>query len=166
MQRSLFQNTFGAAACLTLLASCGSEAPAEGEAAAPAGDEPAVIGERQDNFEGIGDAFKLIRGQLEGGSPDFALIASEAGTIKANAEKIAGHFPEGTGVDAGYDTEALATIWEKPDEFTAAHQKLIEASDGLIAAAQSEDAAAVQAQVGEVGMSCKGCHDQFRLDDD
>ncbi len=167
MQRSLSQRTLATAAILAMLSACGGEAPADGDTdTAAAEGEPAIIAERQDNFEGIGDAFKLIRGELEGGEPDFALIASEAGTINANAQKIGGHFPEGTGMDAGYDTEALATIWEKPDEFTAAHQALIEASDGLITAAQSGDAAAVQGAVGELGKSCKGCHDVFRLDDD
>ncbi|MEM9502003.1 MAG: cytochrome c [Pseudomonadota bacterium] len=166
MPRSLSQRTLAAAACATLLSACGSEAPSETGTEATATDEPAIIEVRQANFEEIGDAFKAIRGQLEAGSSDFAVIENAASTINANAQKIGDHFPEGTGLDAGYDTESLATIWEKPEEFTAAHEKLIETSDGLIAAAQSSDAAAVGAQVGELGKSCKGCHDQFRVDND
>ena len=166
MHRSLSQRTLAIAAAIAMLSACGGEAPTDSEPDAAAEGEPAIIAERQNNFEGIGDAFKLIRGELEGGGPDLTLIASEAGTINANAQKIGDHFPEGTGIDADYDTEALAIIWEKPDEFTAARQKLIEASDGLIAAAQSGDAADIEAKVGELGKSCKGCHDEFRLDDD
>ncbi|MEM7665285.1 MAG: cytochrome c [Pseudomonadota bacterium] len=166
MLRSFSQRTLAAAACAALLSACGSEAPSEPGAEPAASDEPAIIEVRQDNFEQIGDAFKAIRGQLEAGSPDFAVVEEAATTINTNAQKIGDHFPEGTGMDAGYDTEALATIWEKPEDFTAAHQKLVETSQGLIAAAQSGDASAVQAQVGELGKSCKGCHDQFRVDDD
>ena len=42
-----------------MLAACGSGNDAAKSA------QPSVIKERQDNFEGMGDAFKIIRGQLE-----------------------------------------------------------------------------------------------------
>jgi len=67
-------------------------------------------------------------------------------------------------VDDGLKTEALATIWEKPEEFEAARLKLMDASGELISAATDGDVDAVKAQVGAVGLSCKGCHDEFRLD--
>jgi len=166
MHRFTSHRTLAVVASVALLSACVGEAPEDDGTGTQVEAEPAIIAERQSNFEGIGDAFKLIRAGLEDGNPDFAAIASEAGTINANARKIGDHFPEGTSIDAGYETEALATIWEKTEEFTAAHQKLIEASDGLIAAAQTGDPATVKAQVGELGKSCKGCHDEFRLDDD
>ncbi|WP_298470150.1 cytochrome c [uncultured Erythrobacter sp.] len=166
MLRSFSQRTLTAAACVALLSACGGEATDGSEPEAAGAEEPAIIDVRQTNFEEIGDAFKAIRGQLEGDSPDFAVLEASATTINANAQKIGDHFPEGTGMDAGFDTEALATIWEKPEDFTAAHQKLIETSEGLITAAQSGDVATFQAAAGELGKSCKGCHDQFRVDDD
>lgn len=165
MQRFHSPKILVAAISAAMLAGCGGEAASGGEDGTQAAGEPEIIDVRQTNFEEIGDAFKAIRGQLEGESPDFAVIEASATTINANAQKIGDHFPEGTGMDAGFDTEALATIWEKPEDFTAAHQALIEASAGLITAAQSGDAQTVQAAVGELGKSCKGCHDQFRVDD-
>ncbi len=90
--------------------------------------EPAIIKERQDNFETIGDAFKAIRGQLEGSNPDLGMIADAATDMNAAALKIEGYFPEGTSVAEGYDTEALATIWEKPEDFAKAHSMLVDAS--------------------------------------
>lgn len=166
MQPYLSRPTLIVAASVTLLAACSGEATSEGETGTQSSEEPAIIDVRQTNFEEIGDAFKAIRGQLEGDSPDFAVFEASATTINANAQKIGDHFPEGTGMDAGFDTEALATIWEKPEDFAAAHQKLIETSEGLLAAAQSGDVATFQAAVGELGQSCKGCHDNFRVDDD
>ncbi|MDJ0642427.1 MAG: cytochrome c [Erythrobacter sp.] len=166
MLRSLSRPILTIAASATLLSACAGENASEGEAGSQAAEEPAIIDVRQTNLEEIGDAFKAIRGQLEGESPDFAVLETQATMINANAQKVIDHFPEGTGMDAGFDTEALATIWERPEDFAAAHQALIEASEGMVAAAQSGDAATVQAQVGELGKSCKGCHDNFRVDDD
>lgn len=153
------------AAALLVLSACGSDEPAE-EVAANEASEPTVIDERQNNFEEIGDAFRVIRGELENEEPDMAAIVTNAEIINANAMKIEGYFPEGTGMDDGYDSEALATIWEQPEEFAAAHQRLVSASEAFLATANEGDEAAIGAGVGELGGSCKNCHDTFRLDDE
>jgi cytochrome c556 len=151
-----------AAALAGVLVACSSEAPTQ----APSEAEPAVLKERHDNFEAIGDAFKAVRGELEKDTPDFALIAASATDINTRAGNITNHFPAGTSVDDGYDTEALATIWEKPEEFSAAAQKLVDESAQLAAVAGEGDKAAVGAQAMTMGGACKICHDTFRLDDD
>ncbi|MGB3470929.1 MAG: cytochrome c [Erythrobacter sp.] len=157
-----------ACALAAVLSACGGDAApaAEGETAAAASEEPAIIGERQKNFKAIGKAFKAIRTQLEGDAPDFAVIETSAIDLNEAAMKIDGYFPEGTSVEDGYDTEALPTIWEKPEEFAKAHQMLVDASAEMVTIAQAGDAAAVGAQVGAVGKTCKNCHDNFRVDDD
>jgi len=162
MIRTLAPRLVVSAALVGLLAACSSEAPADAPTAAA---EPAVIEERQDNFEAIGDAFKAVRGELEKGAPDFTLIASKASDINTRAAKIEGHFPAGTSVDDGFDTEALAAIWQKPDDFKAAAQKLVDESAKLASLAGEGDKAAVSAQAMTMGGACKGCHDNFRLDD-
>lgn len=152
------------------LSACGETAEetatpeTEATAEAPAG-EVDVVKARHDNFEEIGDAFKAIRGQLEG-TPDFEVIQANATIINTNAQKVSGYFPEGTGPASGADTEALETIWEKPEEFSAATDKLVTASETMLAAAGSGDPAQVGAAVKELGGSCKNCHDQFREEDD
>lgn len=167
-----YSNVFAgvALAAMTLgLAACGGAPGENGEGTAPAAaDAPPVIEERHENFEAIGDAFKAIRGQLEGDAPDFGVIATSASDINTRAKMIEGHFPEGTGRDQGFDTEALPTIWEKPDEFSAAAQKLVEESATLasMASGQGVEAAAIGEQVKAMGGACKNCHDTFRLDDD
>ena len=152
------------AALAGLVAACSGEAG--GDAATPAADAPPpVLKEREENFEGIGAAFKAVRGELEKDAPDFTLIAAKAGDINARAMKIEGHFPPGTSTADGFKTEALPAIWEKQEEFKAAAQKLVDESAKLVELAGGGDKAAVGAQAMAMGGACKGCHDQFRLDD-
>lgn len=152
---------------IALLAACSGEASEEGGPIEVAGDAPAEIAERQDNFEGIGDSFKTIREELETEAPDMAAISVAAGDINARLQRVSGLFPEGSSMEAGYDTEALATIWEDPDGFAEATQSAIAASEEMMAAAASGDPAAVGEQVGNLGLNgCKACHDKFRVDDD
>ena len=157
------------AALAAVLAACSGQAPsgdASTDAPAASADVPSVLKEREDNFEAIGDAFKAVRGELEKDTPDFTLIAAKANDINARAMKIEGHFPAGTSTADGLKTEALPAIWEKPEEFKAAAQKLIDESAKLATLAAAGDKAAVGAQAMAMGGACKGCHDNFRLDDD
>lgn len=159
---------FATALAASLLACSGGDATdtAASEDTAAAGDVPAVIKERQDNFKAIGGAFKAVRGELEADAPDFALIAAKAGDINTRAGKIAGYFPAGTSVDDGFKTEALPAIWAKPEEFKAAAQKLADESAKLAEVAAGGDTEAVAAQAMAMGGACKGCHETFRLDDE
>ncbi len=157
-----------AAALAGVLAACSGQGASDTAAsadAAPAGEVPLVLKERHDNFEAIGDAFKAARGELEKDAPDFALIAAKASDINTRAKLIEGHFPAGTSVDDGFKTEALPSIWQKPEEFKAASQKLVDESAKLASVAGGGDKAATAAQAMAMGGACKGCHDQFRLDD-
>ncbi|UYV14597.1 c-type cytochrome [Porphyrobacter sp. ULC335] len=156
------------AAMAGVLAACSGEGASDAAAsgdAAPAGEVPPVLKERHDNFEAIGDAFKAVRGELEKDTPDFTLISAKASDINTRAGKIADHFPAGTSVEDGYDTEALPSIWKKPEEFKASAQKLVDESAKLVTVAGGGDKAATGAQAMAMGGACKGCHDQFRLDD-
>lgn len=163
-----------ATAALTALAACGGDTAPEDETsldgveieAADTSDPATAVKERQAKFEEIGDAFKAIRGQLESDAPDMGTISEAAVTINQNSQSVASLFPAGSSVDDGLETEALATIWEKPEEFEAARLKLMDTSGELISAATDGNVDAVKAQVGAVGLSCKGCHDEFRLDTD
>jgi cytochrome c556 len=165
MLRTLNLRCVLAAALVTGLAACSGGGNTDA-AGAPAGDVPPVLKEREDNFEAIGDAFKAVRGELEKDTPDFTLIAAKANDINARALKIPDHFPAGTSVDDGFKTEALAAIWQRPEEFKASAQKLIDESAKLAALAGGGDKPAVAAQAMAMGGACKGCHDKFRLDDE
>ncbi|MEP5938565.1 MAG: cytochrome c [Erythrobacter sp.] len=164
MKSSFSIRAIAAGMSLAALSACGSE-PAD-DAATLTSDAPPVIEERQANFEGISDAFKVIRTQLEGEAPDFAVIEAQATDINARAQLVNTYFPEGTSVDDGHDTEALAKIWEEPAKFEEAAQNFVAASETMVTLAGEGDAAAIGAQVGQLGGTCKACHDQFRLKTD
>ena len=165
---SFAPSTLAAVSAFALLAACSGEAGDAGEeGAAPAGDAPAEIAQRQDNFEAIGDNFKAIREQLETDAPDMAIIQTSAADINERLQRLPDLFPEGTSMEAGYDTEALAKIWEDPEGFDEAIQNGIARSEEMMAAAATGDPEAVGSQVRNLGVNgCKACHDKYRVDDD
>ncbi|MBV1905513.1 MAG: cytochrome c [Pseudomonadales bacterium] len=63
-------------------------------------------------------------------------------------------------------TDALPIIWEKPDEFAANAQKLVEAATRYADTASSGDQRALAAAFRGLGGACGNCHDLFKLDDD
>ena len=65
------------------------------------------------------------------------------------------------GTDKG-DTTLNAKVFAKPAEFNQAAQTFEAQSAKLVSTAQSGDFTAIKTQFGEVGKSCKACHDQFR----
>ena len=125
----------------------------------------ANIEARQENLKEMGAAMKTISDQLKLEEPDVDAIYAAAQTIEGHAPNIGEWFPAGTGPDSGVETEALATIWEQPDDFAAAVARFQTAADEFEAIAVGRDPAAIGPAMGGIGGSCKNCHDQFRLDD-
>lgn len=115
---------------------------------------------RHDHYHKLGDAFKEVRDGLRG-SPDLGALKGAAQKISDASVNQARWFPAGTGPEAG-KTRALADIWTKPKEFEAAQKMFSDAAPKLLAAVSSGDVATTKAQFGEVGKSCKNCHDTFR----
>jgi cytochrome c556 len=117
---------------------------------------------RHESFEEIGDATKVIFDQLKEAKPDLAKIQASAAAINALAPKVETWFPAGSGPDDGIKTDALQTIWTKPEEFKQAAAKFVEESAKFNALAQAGDLAAIGEGMKGLGGSCKGCHDKFR----
>lgn len=67
----------------------------------------------------------------------------------------------GPGTEKGAPTKADMKVWSDAEKFKSAYDKMLAEVKKLPAAAG--DAATLKAQVGEVGKTCKGCHDDFRL---
>lgn len=150
----------GLALCLAL-SGCGSADPVpQASAASPSAAN--AIAARNANFKAIAGANKTIKTELEASSPNFAAISAAAGSIQTNAGKIVPLFPKGTGAESGEKTEALPAIWQRPADFKAAAGRLASAAGSLKAASTAKNLAASQKAAGEIGMACKGCHDQFR----
>ncbi len=170
---------------VTLLAACGSsgdgnealaEANASGNAASEAIENKveqsnatplqkeqalALMKERHENYEKIGDAMKAISRQLKAESPDLAQVRSGAATIAALAPQVPNWFPAGTGPDVG-KTEARAEIWQKPEDFAAKTQDFQKAATAFSEASQGSDLDSIRKAHADLGKSCKGCLDIYR----
>lgn len=125
------------------------------------------VAERQDTFKQFGKSMKGMKRMLDGkdtfdaaGFKTFALALQSAS--KSQWDAIDARFPKGS--TEGEKNEALPAIWEKWDEFKADAKKNREAVDALAAVAGSEDQAALKQALGEVGMTCKTCHESFKKD--
>ena len=139
--------------------------------AAPAGALPAqaLAGEdakrmqhqRHENFERFGKSMKGITRELKGDSPDLAALRKHASTYTELGPKMLTWFPPGTGPEAG-KTGAKAEIWQKPEDFTAKAQAFNQAATAFATAAAGQDIAAIRAAHGNLGKSCKACHDLYR----
>jgi len=123
----------------------------------------ALMKKRHENYEKIGKAMKAIGRTLKSDSPDLAVVRSGADTIAAFAPTVPGLFPAGTGPDVG-KTEAKAEIWLKPDDFKAKADAFARAAQAFQAAARGGDLAAIRAAQGDLGKSCKACHDLYRTE--
>lgn len=144
----------------------GTAASAAAPLGAPVpGDEAKrLMHDRHEGMEKIGDAMKLITRELKGDSPDLARVRRGAATIARLAPQALAWFPPGTGPDVG-KTEAKGEIWQKPEDFAAKMKSFQEAAKRFDAAAQGNDLAALRAAHGELGKSCKACHDTYREKD-
>ena len=61
-------------------------------------------------------------------------------------------------------SRAKPEIWTQPEAFKKAQTGYLTAVDQLVAVSGSGDMSNIKGAVDEVQKSCKGCHDQFRLD--
>ena len=121
--------------------------------------------QRHENFEAIGDAYKGITDELQKDAPDFVLIRTNADIIDGFAPKVATWFPKGTGPNDGVVTDALDTIWTKPEQFQQAATRFVDESAHFKSLVQGGDAAVLSKAAGELGATCKNCHDTFREKD-
>lgn len=124
----------------------------------------AMMKERHENYEKIGKAMKSIGRTLKSDAPDLAMVRTGADTIATLAPKVKSWFPAGTGPDVG-KTEAKAEIWQKKDDFNAKADDFTRAATAFQATARSGDMAAIRAAQGNLGKSCKACHDLYRKED-
>ena len=116
-----------------------------------------VIEDRKANFKANNASMRTIGGAL--GAGDFATIAAEAQKIADWAAVMPDYFPEGSGTG---DTSARAAIWENFEGFTVAAKANHDAALTLLAAAKAGDVNAAKGALGEVGGTCKACHQQFK----
>jgi cytochrome c556 len=137
-------------------------------APAAAVDEPEnVIAYRQSVMKAIGGHTGAIAAVAKGQVSYVDQVAAHARGINAMSKLITGLFPKGTDNFEYADTRALPDIWQDWSRFEAAAKDLQSESAKLIEVAESGgDAAAIGAQLQNVGKACGSCHKPFRAEKD
>jgi cytochrome c556 len=101
---------------------------------------------------------KAIKNILADGQEiDVALPHAE--TLHRVASAVPGWFPPGS--DKG-KTEAKPNVWSNPAGFAAVSAGFATASEAFLAAVKIGDRAAARARFGDLGATCKACHDKYR----
>lgn len=115
---------------------------------------------RQSAFTVMASHFSRIAAMASGKVP------FDAAAAKANADVVAAlsRLPFsafGPGTEVG-QTRAKPEIWAEQDKFRAGGNAMQDAVGKLQVATQAGNLDQIKAAVGEVGKSCKSCHDQYR----
>jgi cytochrome c556 len=93
---------------------------------------------------------------------DSAALIANAQAVELMSHFAFDGFIQGTPQPSTTGKGAKAEIWKEWDKFKKMQGDLQSATAKLSAAAKSGDAEAIKAASGDVGKSCKACHDAFR----
>lgn len=104
-------------------------------------------------------ASMTVRGLVD----DRGQLLNHARSMANNAQEFDHLFPAGSNVG---DSEALPVIWEEPEEFAAAIEKIKSATAAFVEAAEGGDSEAIGAAFRDLGGACRNCHDRFRVEHD
>ncbi len=129
---------------------------------AMAADYKSIIIHRQGIYDVMAGHMKVLKSILFMGNKNISAVNYHAKAILEAAKHHGNAFPKGS--DKG-KTHALPAIWEKPEEFKQAGQKLGKALQEFISVsemADEEDIKEMQGAFKKVGKACKGCHEKFR----
>lgn len=140
-------------------------AMALGSIAAAAADPAAVqklVDARVAKYKQIGKANKAIKDELSEPQPNLSNVQANARMIEALAKQIPTWFPNGTGPQAGVNTEALPLIWKQGPTFKMRAAGLAGAAHQIALASGTGNLDATKAAAGNLGLACKACHDSFR----
>jgi cytochrome c556 len=118
---------------------------------------------RQNVFGLIGWNFGAIADMVRDKRPwDAAEVARRAERIAQLSKLTDEAFPAGS--DSGAVTEAKAEIWTDGADFKLKLDDFLREADALAASAKGSDVAAIKAQFGKTGGTCKACHDKYKTD--
>jgi cytochrome c556 len=112
-------------------------------------------------MEAIGKASKAIKRALDASPADLATVRSNAAKIADLSQKAGGWFHAGTGPDVA-KTGAKPEIWQNEQDFTGKLGDFQKAATAFNAVAAGSDVDSIKASFGDLGKSCKACHDKYR----
>ena len=115
---------------------------------------------RQSAFTLLAAHFGRVAGMAQGKIPFDAKAAADNAALATTlaALPVAGF---GAGTDKGRPQRALPEVWSKPAEFKAAYDDMVGAMAKLDTAAKTGSLDNIKGAVGDVGKTCKNCHDNF-----
>ncbi|QEY23116.1 c-type cytochrome [Neisseria animalis] len=142
--------TLSAAAALLLAACGGSPAQPKGPISE---DRTAAFKSMMPEFTTMG---KMVKGEEAYEVEKFKQAAAKFAEASKKPFNFFESDPQGNG-------DALPAIWENADKFKAEEEKFHAAVEKLNTAAQSGVLEDIKAAYGEVGASCKSCHDAYRM---
>lgn len=125
-----------------------------------------LIKTRIAGYRDLGEAFKAVNDGLRRGSATPQQMQRLAARISAAAQAQYRWFPAGSGPRAGVKTAAQSEIWSRAPEFRAAQGTFSRQARTFAQATGGGDLAAMRVAARQLGASCKGCHDSFRVESD
>jgi cytochrome c556 len=147
---------YGLTMALAVVAGVAAIAEAQTNAAAS-------ITARQEAMKANGGAMRALTPIVRGEQPWNQQTAVQAATTLANTAKaVPNAFPQGSGPDAG-KTDALPAIWQNWSDFQSKSKAFETESAKLLQLAQAGDEAGFKAQFPNVGRTCGGCHENYRV---
>jgi cytochrome c556 len=119
-----------------------------------------LVKQRQSAMTLIGKYWGPINGMAQGKVPyDAQVVARNAAFLDALSQMPWDGFDPST---KGVKSRALPAIWENPEKFKEAQERLRGAIVKLVAAANSGNQESVSAAAKVVGKACGACHNDFR----
>lgn len=106
----------------------------------------------------FGTMAAMVKKEMPWDAEDFAERAQHVAALSSMA--LEGFTPE----TRDLDTHAKPEIWDNWDDFKSQMEKLEQETDKLAEVAATGDMAKIGPQFGEVGQTCKGCHDDYEKD--
>ncbi len=120
------------------------------------------IKDRKELMKGNGKALKGVVAMLKGEKPyDGAAVAKTMTDLNKSVATFVTLFPKGS--EKGGETAAKPEIWDSRAEFESIAKDL-EAATAKAAAAAPSGLDAFKVAFGNVGKTCKSCHEKFRFE--
>lgn len=119
-----------------------------------------LVKQRQAAMTLIAKYFGPLGGMAQGRVPyNQQVVQRNAAYLEVLKDMPWDGFHEST---KGEKSAALPAVWEKPAEVKQGIERFQSEVAKLAQVSKSGDEAAVKAQIGAVGKTCGGCHDNFR----
>ena len=119
-----------------------------------------LVKQRQAVMTLQGKYFGPMAAMAQGKAPfNAAVVQRNAGFLDNLSRMSWDGFDAGT---RGEKSRALPAVFDNSAAFKEAAARLENEAAKLVAASRGGDEAAVKAQIGAVGKTCGGCHDDFR----